>query len=156
MDMFIILIEVIVLQVYNYVLTYQRVLLKYMQFRGTSLEVQWLKFCLTMRGVQVGSLVRKLKSHMPRGQKNQNIKQKWYCNKFNKNFKMVHTKKKIIKKIYIVYCQLYLNKTANRSDRRGYYSESPSNQLKINNPTEKWANDHYRKIIKQELHGQPY
>ena len=117
MDMFIILIEVIVLQVYNYVLTYQRVLLKYMQFRGTSLEVQWLKFCLTMRGVQVGSLVRELKSHMPRGQKNQNIKQKWYCNKLNKNFKMVHTKKKNLKRkkkiyIYIVYCQLYLNKTA--------------------------------------------
>ena len=40
MDMFIILIEVTVLQVYKYVLTYQHVLLKYMQFRGTSLEVQ--------------------------------------------------------------------------------------------------------------------
>lgn len=38
--MFIILIEVIVLQVYKYDLTYQRVLFKYMQFRGTSLEVQ--------------------------------------------------------------------------------------------------------------------
>ena len=38
MDMLIILTEVTVLQVYKYVLTYQHVLLKYMQFRGTSLE----------------------------------------------------------------------------------------------------------------------
>ena len=31
------------------------------------------------------------------------------------------------------------------SDRRGYYSESPPNQLKINNPTEKRANDSFEK-----------
>ena len=30
--------------------------------------------------------------------KNQNIKQKQYCNKFNKTLKMVHIKKKIVKK----------------------------------------------------------
>ena len=37
--------------------------------------------------------------HMPHGQKNQNIKQKQYCNKFNKDFlKMVHIKKILKKK----------------------------------------------------------
>ena len=45
-------------------------------------------------GVRVWSLVGELRSHMPRGQKNQNIKQKQYCNKFNKDLKkMVHMKK---------------------------------------------------------------
>ena len=40
------------------------------------------------RGV-VQSLVGKLRSHMPQGQKNpkQTIKQKQYCNKFNKDLK---------------------------------------------------------------------
>ena len=32
------------------------------------------------------------------GPKNQNIKQKQYCNKFNKDLKMVHIKKKSLKK----------------------------------------------------------
>ena len=48
----------------------------------------WLKHHLLMQGVW--SLVRELGSHMSRGQKNktkQNIKQKQYCNKFNKDFK---------------------------------------------------------------------
>ena len=35
-------------------------------------------------GVQVQSLVRELRSHVPRGQ---NTKHKPYCNKFNKKFK---------------------------------------------------------------------
>ena len=30
---------------------------------------------------------RELRSHVPRGQKNHNIKRKQYCNKFNKDFK---------------------------------------------------------------------
>ena len=42
---------------------------------------------LPLQGVWVRSLVRELRSHMPRGQKKQNIKQKQYCNKFNKEFK---------------------------------------------------------------------
>ena len=36
------------------------------------------------------SLVRELRSHMPQGQKEKkpkNLKQKQYCNKFNKDFK---------------------------------------------------------------------
>ena len=35
----------------------------------------------------VWSLVRELRPHMPPGPKNQNIKQKQYCNEFNKDFK---------------------------------------------------------------------
>ena len=50
----------------------------------TSLMVQWLRLSLP---VQVRSLVRELRSHMPCGQKNQNIKQKQYCKEFNKDFK---------------------------------------------------------------------
>ena len=46
-----------------------------------------VKTLLSMLWVQVGSLVGKLRSHMPHGQKNQSIKQKQYCNKLNKNFK---------------------------------------------------------------------
>ena len=53
---------------------------------ATSLVVQWLRLCLPMQGVWVQYLVRKLRSHMPRGQKSKNIKQKQYYNKFNKKF----------------------------------------------------------------------
>ena len=38
-------------------------------FVGTSLAVQWLRFHLPMKGVQVQSLVGELRSHMPQGQK---------------------------------------------------------------------------------------
>ena len=61
---------------------------------GTSLAVQWLRLCLPMQGVRVQSLVGELRSHRPRGQKNQNIKkQKQYCDKFNKDFKKIFKKK---------------------------------------------------------------
>ena len=40
-----------------------------------------------MKGMQVQSLVGELKSHMSHGQKKQNIKQKQYCDKFNKELK---------------------------------------------------------------------
>ena len=36
---------------------------------GTSLTVHWLRLCLPMQGVQVGSLVGELGSCMPPGQK---------------------------------------------------------------------------------------
>ena len=56
--------------------------------------VQWLTLCLPMQGVPVGSWVRKQRSHMPYSKKTnkqkktkQTIKQKQYCNKFNKDFK---------------------------------------------------------------------
>ena len=71
---------------------------------------------------------------------------------------MVHTKQKKSKKkkIYIQFIVSCISIKLRKSDRRSYYSESPPNQLKINNPTEKWANDRYRKITEQELYTQPY
>ena len=62
--------------------------IKLKAFKVTSLEVQWLGFCLLVWGLQVWSLVGELRSHMPLRQKKktkQNIKQKQYCNKFNKD-----------------------------------------------------------------------
>ena len=64
----------------------------------TSLEVRWLAFHLPKQGVWVPSLVGELRSHMPHGQKKQNIKQKQYCNKFNKDFKIVPYRKSLKKK----------------------------------------------------------
>ena len=44
--------------------------------------------------------IRELRCHMPPGWKKQNIKQKQYCNKFNKDFrKGPHPKKNILKKL---------------------------------------------------------
>ena len=54
---------------------------------GTSLVVQWLRLCFPLQRVRIWSLVRELRTHMPHGQQPQNIKQKQYCNKFNKDFK---------------------------------------------------------------------
>ena len=34
--------------------------------RGTSLVAQWLRICLLKQGTQVRSLVRDIRSHMPR------------------------------------------------------------------------------------------
>ena len=54
--------------------------------------VQWLRLHLPMQGVWVQSLVGVLRSHMAL---RQNMKQKQYCNKFNKDFKNgPHPKKK--------------------------------------------------------------
>ena len=54
---------------------------------------------LPMQGLQVWPLVFELRSYIPHGQKNQKVKQKQYCNKFNEDFKMVHIKKKNLKNI---------------------------------------------------------
>ena len=53
----------------------------------TSLVVQWLRLHLPMQGMQVQFLVRELRSHMPQAKKPKHIRQKQYCNKFNKDFK---------------------------------------------------------------------
>ena len=45
-------------------------------FYWASLGVQWLRLCLPMQGVRVHSLVRKLRSHMPRDQKIKKLKKK--------------------------------------------------------------------------------
>ena len=50
----------------------------------------------TVQGFGVQPLARELRSHMPHSQGNQtDVKQKQYCNKFKKDFKMVHIKKNI-------------------------------------------------------------
>ena len=50
-----------------------------------------------MQRVWVQSPVGELRSHMPCGQKNQNIKQKQYCNEFNTDFKNGPHQKKLKK-----------------------------------------------------------
>ena len=60
------------------------------RFRDTSLVIQCLRLCLPMQGVRLQSLVWELRSHMPHGKKKNNPeqkRQKWYCNKFNKDLK---------------------------------------------------------------------
>ena len=65
---------------------------------GTSLEAPWLGLHLPVQGVLGWLIVGKLKSHMPHFQKNRNIKQKQYYNKFNKDFENgPHQKKKFFK-----------------------------------------------------------
>ena len=55
-------------------------------------------FALQCRGVQVRFLIGELRSHMASWPKNQNIKQKQYCKKFNKDFKNGPHQKKEKKK----------------------------------------------------------
>ena len=65
---------------------------------GTSLVVQWLRLCLPMqwgRGSIPGLGARIPHASWP---KKQNIKQKQYCNKFNKDFKNGPHQKKSLKK----------------------------------------------------------
>ena len=50
-----------------------------------------------MKGVRVWSLVREVRFHTPRGQKNQNKKQKQYCNKLNEDSKNGPQQNKIFK-----------------------------------------------------------
>ena len=50
------------------------------------LVVQWLQLSLPMQGIRVQSLVGEAKITQAWGLKPQNIKQKQYCNKFNKDF----------------------------------------------------------------------
>lgn len=64
---------------------------------GTSLAVQCQDFIFQRRWYGFNPLLGELRPQMPHGQENQNIEQKQYCNRFNKNFKMVHIKKMILK-----------------------------------------------------------
>ena len=80
----------------------------------TSLVVQWLRLHFPMQGVRVRSLVGERGSHMPHCQKTKNIKQKQYCNKFNKDFKNgPHQKKNLKKKkeLCVVYMKFRFNWT---------------------------------------------
>ena len=65
---------------------------------GTSLGVWWLRLHLPMQGIWIQPLVGEPTSCMPQP-KNPNMKQKQYCNRFNKNFTNGPYKKKILKKI---------------------------------------------------------
>ena len=56
-------------------------------FLGTSLAVQWLKLHLSMQGGEGSIPGQGVKIPHALGPKSQNIKQKQYCNKFNKDFK---------------------------------------------------------------------
>lgn len=58
---------------------------------GASLVDQWLRLYLPMQGA---GLIpgQELTSHTPHGQKNQNVEQKQYCDRFTKSFIMVHIK----------------------------------------------------------------
>ena len=59
---------------------------------GTPLAVQWLRLCLPMQGVRVRSLIGELRSHRPRVQRSNIVTYSIETSK------MVHIKKKIIKK----------------------------------------------------------
>ena len=66
-------------------------------FVGASLAVQWLTSPSNAGGV---GLIRGLQAKVPHAlqSRNHHIKQKWYCNKFSKDLKIVHIKKKFFKK----------------------------------------------------------
>ena len=66
---------------------------------GTSLVVQWLGLHLPTQGLWIRSLVGKLGSHMPWGPRNQSIKPRQGCGRFNEDFlNGPHWKKKKKKK----------------------------------------------------------
>ena len=54
---------------------------------GTSLVIQWLRLCLPMQGGAGSILGWGAKIPHASGPKNQNIKQKQYCNIFSEDFK---------------------------------------------------------------------
>ena len=58
------------------------------------LVVQWLRLCLPMQRAWVQSVVKQLRSLIPRAKKPKHKQQKQYCNKFNTDLKMVHLEKK--------------------------------------------------------------
>ena len=65
---------------------------------GTSLVVQWLGFHPPLQGVRFQSLVGKPESHMPRGQGTKPQNRGNVVTNSTKTLKMVHIKKKILKK----------------------------------------------------------
>ena len=52
-----------------------------------SLVIQWLRFCLPVQVIWVRSVVGGVKIPYALQPKSQNIKQKQYCSRFNKDFK---------------------------------------------------------------------
>ena len=66
--------------------------------------VQWLRLCLPMQGVRVWSLLGKLDPTClgAKIKKKQDIKQKDYCNKFNKDFKNGKKKRILVEAIILL------------------------------------------------------
>ena len=58
----------------------------------TSLVVQGLGLCLPLQGVQVRSLVRELRNHMPSSQKTKTQNRSYIATNSTKTLKMVHIK----------------------------------------------------------------
>ena len=70
---------------------------------GTFLMVSWLRFCFPMQGFVDSIPGWGVKIPYVSRPKTKNIKQKQYCNKFNKDLKkkkVVHIKKNVKKKEY--------------------------------------------------------
>ena len=95
---------------------------------GTSLAVQWLRFCLPITEGAGSIPGQGAKISWP---KNRSIKQKQYCNKFNKDFQDDPHKKKSIKKDYIIF---YGNPETSREELKHSleHSELSSNFLNEN------------------------
>ena len=66
---------------------------------GPSLVIWWFRHCLSMQGLQFHSLVRKLRLPHAARPKNQNIKQKQCCNRFNQDFLKNGSLKKSFEKL---------------------------------------------------------
>ena len=94
-----------------------------------------------MQGMQVWSLIRGLRSHMPHGQKKKNIK-KQFCNKFSKDFKNQFSSVQALSRVplfatpWIIARQASLSITNSRSSLRLMSSESvmPSRHLSLFRP----------------------
>ena len=67
---------------------------KKVKIQGTSLGVQWLRLCLPIQGVKGSVPGQKAKISHASQPKDQNIKQSSIVNKYNKDLKMVHIKKR--------------------------------------------------------------
>ena len=102
-----------------------------------------------MQGMQVWSLVRDIRSHLPCSQRNQNMKQKKYCNKFNKDFKNDPHEKDLFKN-----CHLLNIYTANMN----VPYRSPSLVIKPHGKTKGWEFQSRRsdyKVTRARFHSHP-
>ena len=102
------------------------------------MAVQLLWLCFPMQRVWVWSLVGELGSHMPHSQNKtkQNIKQKQYCNKLNKDFKKWSTSKKTFLKMWIIYVQKNLwSAQILRAHLEEYCTYTPQVKIQVSLPS---------------------
>ena len=64
---------------------------------GISPVIQWLRHCLPVQELQVQSLVREVRSHMPHGQKTKTSNRSNILTDSTKTLKMVHHQKNLQK-----------------------------------------------------------